>query len=131
MRVLLVLLLLLPLACGRGGERRSEGSASNGPAAAAGAPAGAIADAPADDGLVDCAAGGAAFFVHACTVERHGSDLMLVSPSGGFRRLRIVPGGGVEAADGAAAARTAGLRGDRVEVEIGGDRFRLSRSVLR
>jgi hypothetical protein len=117
MRILLFFLLLLPSACGRGGERRMEGSAAN-------------AAVPADDGLVDCAIDGGGL-VHACTVERHGSDLVLLSPSGGFRRLRIVPGGAIEAADGAAAARTTELPGDRIEVTISGDRFRLNRSALR
>jgi hypothetical protein len=113
MRLLLPLLLLLPLACGRGAERRSGGSARNVSA-----------------GTIDCATGAAGTLVPACTMERRGSDLMIVSPSG-FRRLRIVPGGGVAAADGAAAAHARPVSGGRVEVDIGGDRFRLDRSVLR
>jgi hypothetical protein len=96
---------------------------------------GAAAPAPgAPDNRIDCRPEGAAAFARACSVEGFDSDdgrlLTIRKPDGGFRRLRVTAdGSGVVAADGAERARVAILDGGRIEVEIGGDRFRLPATV--
>ncbi|MBV9881934.1 MAG: hypothetical protein JO276_02905 [Sphingomonadaceae bacterium] len=79
---------------------------------------------------IECRPAGAAGFARACTVERddrpEGRVLILRKPYGGFRRLRLTNDGtGVVAADGAERATVTLLPDSRIEVEIGGDRFRL------
>jgi hypothetical protein len=75
---------------------------------------------------IECALDGAAAFGRVCTVERDSGRLTLRGPSGSFRRLVIARDGrGVAAADGAEAATVTILDKDRVEVSIGGDRYRL------
>ncbi|MGQ0660885.1 hypothetical protein [Sphingosinicella sp.] len=84
---------------------------------------------------IECRFGGNAQFERSCTFEREGEGgaiLVLRKPDGGFRRLRIVGDGrGVIAADGAEPARVTILDGARIEVEIGGDRFRLPATMRR
>lgn len=64
-------------------------------------------------------------FVRVCTVEEHDDgELVLKKPDGGFRRL-LVTTDGIAAADGAERARVTALADGRLEVEIGGDAFRL------
>lgn len=82
------------------------------------------------DDRVECALGGAARFERVCTVERSGETLTLRAPSGGFRRLAVTADGrGVVAADGAEAAEVILVGPDRIEVAIGGDRYRLPSRV--
>ena len=88
----------------------------------------------AEAGLVDCAVEGAAGFERACTIERlsgpEGTSLVLHHPSGGFRRLLVAKDGrGVVAADGADPALVSILSGDRIEVAVAGDRYRLPARV--
>lgn len=82
----------------------------------------------------ECATDGASDFGTGCTIERAaangGAILTLRSPTGSFRRLRTV-GGTVSAADGAEPARIFGGDAKRIEVVIGGDRYRIPREVLR
>jgi hypothetical protein len=80
---------------------------------------------------VDCAVDGATAFARVCTIERSsGPEFTLRSPSGGFRRLaRVGDGRGVVAADGAEQATVTVLGKDRIEVAIGGDRYRLPATV--
>lgn len=86
------------------------------------------------DTRIDCRPQGEAAFARACTVETFDSDdgaiLTIRKPDGGFRRLRVTTDGqGVVAADGAERARVTILPGNLIEVEIGGDRFRLPAQV--
>jgi hypothetical protein len=75
---------------------------------------------------IECAVDGAAGFERVCTVERGRGRLTLRGPSGSFRRLVIAKDGrGVAAADGAEPATVAVVAKDRIEVSIGGDRYRL------
>jgi hypothetical protein len=84
---------------------------------------------------IECRFGGATQFERNCTIEREGAGgaiLVIRKPDGGFRRLRIVSDGrGVVAADGAEPARVTILANDLIEVEIGGDRFRLPATMRR
>jgi hypothetical protein len=79
---------------------------------------------------IECRIAGAARFERACTLEtsesREGLVLTIRKPDGGFRRLLAANDDrGVIAADGAEQARIALLGDGRIEVAIGGDRFRL------
>lgn len=109
----LAALMLLVAGCGSAGE-----------------PNAAARDA---DSRIDCRPAGAAAFARACTLETFdGADgrlLTLRKADGGFRRLRIGADGAVAAADGAEPARVTALDRGRIEVEIGGDRFRLPAPV--
>jgi hypothetical protein len=92
--------------------------------------------APRDEGnRIECRFGGLTQFERSCTYEREGERgeiLVIRKPDGGFRRLRIVRDGrGVVAADGAEPARVTILSADQIEVEIGGDRFRLPATLRR
>jgi len=82
----------------------------------------------------ECAVDGASDYGNGCTIERRsapgGAILTLRSPTGSFRRLRV-GAGSVAAADGAEPARILGEDGSRVEVVIGGDRYRIPREALR
>jgi hypothetical protein len=83
---------------------------------------------------LECATDGAPDYGTGCTVERapepSGTILTLRSPTGSFRRLRVT-NGRIEAADGAEPARMLGGDNARVEVAIGGDRYRIPRTALR
>ena len=86
-----------------------------------------------DDDRIECAAGSAAF-ARDCTVERteaaDGLILTVRRPDGGFHRLLVVSDGrGVIAADGAETARVAVIGDGRIEVAIGGNRYRLPATV--
>ena len=82
------------------------------------------------DNRIECQPAGAAAFARACTVEsvesQRGSILTIHKADGGFRRLIETNGGDFTAADGAQRAHVTRLRDGRVEVEIGGDRFRFA-----
>lgn len=82
---------------------------------------------------IECRFGGNAQFERSCTFEREGGAILVIrKPDGGFRRLRIVADGrGVIAADGAEPARVTILASDQIEVEIGGDHFRLPATTRR
>ncbi len=110
----LVLLGLLPAACGDPDAARQD----------------ALAAAADEAGRIECATDGAVRFERVCTVERvsgpDGLTLTIHSPSGGFRRLRVTGDGrGVEAADGADPAEVSIVGGNRIEVALAGDRYRL------
>ena len=84
------------------------------------------AQSPVDDGMADCAIGADAAWGRDCSVERSGGMLVLRHGDGGFRRFRVLADGrGLEAADGAEAAQLQIVEGDRIEIRIGGDRYRL------
>lgn len=87
-----------------------------------------------DDGRIECRIGNAREFERFCTLERAGSGsertLTIRKPDGGFRRLVVTADGrGVAAADGAEPARVTIIGDDRIEVDIGGDSFRLPARV--
>jgi hypothetical protein len=121
MKLLLLAPLALLAACG--GSADPPAAPTNGAAApAAGAP----------DNRINCKPVGAALFERACTVEsaqsRDGRILTIRKADGGFRRLLIDRQGNVLAADGAepvTLTRTDETGVAPIEVEIGGDRFRL------
>ena len=78
---------------------------------------------------VECATDGAAGFERVCTVERlsgeRGPVLIVRSPSGSFRRFLVTGDGhGIVAADGAEPAVVTPIADDRIEVRVGGDRYR-------
>ncbi|MBS0479997.1 MAG: hypothetical protein JSR79_11945 [Proteobacteria bacterium] len=86
------------------------------------------------DDRIECAAAGAAAFARDCTVERtqsaEGLILTVRRPDNGFHRLLVVKDGrGVIAADGAESARVTVIGDGRIEVAIGGDRYRLPATV--
>jgi hypothetical protein len=86
------------------------------------------------DERIECAAVGAASFARDCTVERtesaEGLILTVRRPDNGFHRLLVVNDGrGVIAADGAEAAKVTLIDDGRIEVAIGGDRYRLPATV--
>lgn len=117
MRIAFALTLLLLAGCG-GGE---PGTAANGAAARApGEP----------DNRIECQVAGAASFARACSIEAaesaEGLVLTLRKPDGGFRRILVADDErGLVAADGAEPADIALLADGRIEVSLGGDRFRL------
>lgn len=87
-----------------------------------------------DAGRIECAADAAAPLVADCTIERtadaEGALLTLRQPNGGFHRLRIARDGrGVIAADGSEAAKVTVVGDNRIEVAIGGARYRLPATV--
>jgi len=86
------------------------------------------------DNRIDCQPEGQAGFARACSVEisdgGEGRILTIRKADGGFRRLRVTAdGSGVAAADGAERTDVVILPGGGIEVEIGGDRFRLPARV--
>ncbi|WP_420145920.1 hypothetical protein [Sphingobium sp.] len=86
--------------------------------------------APVDDGMADCALAGSREWARTCSVERAGKLLTLRHPDGGFRRFRMLDDGrGLEAADGAEAARLTILDDRRIEIVTGDDRYRLPAQI--
>ncbi|MEO5937591.1 MAG: hypothetical protein ABIQ43_01120 [Sphingomonas sp.] len=88
----------------------------------------------ASDERIECAVAGASAFAPKCTVERtesaEGLILTMRRPDNGFRRLLVVNDGrGVIAADGAETAKVMLIGDGRIEVAIGGDRYRLPATV--
>ncbi|WP_235536873.1 hypothetical protein [Sphingomonas sp. Root241] len=64
------------------------------------------------------------------TETPNGVILTLRHPDGAFHRLQITRDGrGVIAADGAEPAKVTPLAADRIEVELGGARYRLPATV--
>jgi len=98
---------------------------------------GAAAPAPGEpDNRIDCRPHDEAQFARGCTLDSAdtaaGRILTIRKADGGFRRLRVTTdGSGVVAADGAERAHVTILPGGRIEVEIGGDRFRLPATIRR
>lgn len=89
----------------------------------------AAESAPTPGDAIECALGRGAEFEAVCTMERASEDgaeqIILHHPDGGFRRLTLLPNGkGVAPADGAGALAQ-NLVGNRLEVAIDGDRYRL------
>jgi hypothetical protein len=120
MRAILLSMLVLA-GCGRSGDEAAKTGTS---------PTGV------PDDRIACATEGASDFQNVCTVEREagpdGTILTLRNPSGGFRRLRVTTDGrGVVAADGAERATVTVLGPDRIEVALGGDRYRLPAHLRR
>lgn len=94
----------------------------------------ALAGAAEETGRIECAVEGAREFTQDCTVERvsgpEGLTLTIRGPKGGFRRLLVATDGrGVAAADGADPAIVSVISGNRIEVAIAGDRYRLPATV--
>jgi hypothetical protein len=92
-----------------------------------------LASAPAGAERIECSIGGGGF-EPVCAVDRaqspDGLTLTLRRPSGSFRRLLVTKDGrGVIAADGVEQAAVTPLGAERIEVAIGGDRYRLPATV--
>jgi len=123
-RISSALVLLLLAGCNaRIPDKAAEARAEKADAARAGA-----------EGRVECDVAGAGAFTLACTIDRtetqDGLYLTLRHPDGGFRRLLVTKDGrGVVAADGAEHAVVTPLGPDRIEVALGGMRYRLPATV--
>jgi hypothetical protein len=88
----------------------------------------------ADNGLIDCAIGGAASLTRSCTVDRitdkDGLLLTIRHKEGGFRRFRVLTDGrGVVPADGAEPATVTPQGNRAIEVKVGPDRYILPATV--
>lgn len=87
-----------------------------------------------DDGAIECAHKGASAFTRTCSVDRADSDAGLVltlrHSDGAFHRLLVTKDGrGVIAADGAEKASVTIVGSGKIEVALGGDRYRLPATV--
>ncbi|WP_457312599.1 hypothetical protein [Sphingomonas sp. UYAg733] len=87
-----------------------------------------------DKGELVCAQAGSLAFVRNCTVDREttaeGLVLTVRHPDGAFHRLLVTKDGrGLIAADGAEPAKVTIIDKDRIEVALGGDRYRLPATV--
>lgn len=85
------------------------------------------------DDRIECRMAGAATYERACSItgadSPRGRILTIRKADGGFRRLLVTRDGRVAAADGAERAGVTILHDNRIEVEIGGDRFRLPATI--
>lgn len=94
-----------------------------------------VPEATADvDGRLFCAVDGAADMTQSCLLERvdspEGEILVVHHPEGGFRRFRIVRDGrGVVPADGAEPSKLFIAAEDRIDVLVGGDRYRFPATI--
>ena len=109
-------ILLMLSACGQG---------SDDPRVAAGA----VAEADADAGRIGCTLAGGGTRDD-CTIERAatpaGEMLTLRQPDGGFHRVLVdADGRGLAAADGAETAAVRRASDGWLEIDVGGDRYRL------
>ncbi|QNA86860.1 hypothetical protein G4G27_07565 [Sphingomonas sp. So64.6b] len=87
-----------------------------------------------DKGELVCAQSGSTDFVRDCTVDREttadGLVLTVRHPDGAFHRLLVTKDGrGLIAADGAEPAKVTIIDKDRIEVALGGDRYRLPATI--
>lgn len=82
---------------------------------------------------IACAVAGAADLAQDCVVERvheAGADILVLHhPDGGFRRLIVLPSGGLIAADGAAQAQVEQQQGV-FTVTLGQDRYRIPQALV-
>ncbi|OJW68016.1 MAG: hypothetical protein BGO57_11645 [Sphingomonadales bacterium 63-6] len=84
--------------------------------------------------LIECAIGGAQWFLRECEVEKgtaeDGSRILIVRhPDGGFRRFTVLTDGrGLEPADGAEQAQTDLVDG-RLDIRVADDRYRFPATV--
>lgn len=80
-----------------------------------------------------CALGGAADFAQDCLLERvreGGADILVLHhPDGGFRRLIVLPSGGLIAADGADQAQVSEGQ-DGFSVALGQDRYHIPQALV-
>jgi len=124
MRTSSAILVLALTACGR---QPADTAASANTVASAGSPAKSAEH-------VECAPARATDFANVCTIERTetgaGMILTVRNPDNGFHRLQVVTDGrGVIPADGAEPAEVRVIGDGRIEVEIGGDRYRLPATI--
>lgn len=89
---------------------------------------------PAPDGeTVACAVGEAHDLTEDCILERvheNGADMLVLHhPDGGFRRLIVLPSGGLIAADGADQAQVSVEQGI-FAVSLGQDRYRIPQTMV-
>lgn len=89
-----------------------------------------------DESRIACALGDETEFTEQCDAERvqNGAvhELVMRHPDGGFRRFEIVSDGrGLVAADGSEEAVVTPLTDGRIQLSVGGDRYRLPATVKR
>lgn len=89
-----------------------------------------------DESRIACALGDETEFTEQCDAERvqNGEmrELVMRHPDGGFRRFEIVSDGrGLVAADGSEEAVVTPLTDGRIQLSVGGDRYRLPATVKR
>lgn len=83
---------------------------------------------------ITCALGDETEFTEQCDAERvqngERRELVMRHPDGGFRRFEIVSDGrGLVAADGSEEAVVTPLTDGRIQLSVGGDRYRLPATV--
>ncbi|NCP10657.1 MAG: hypothetical protein GW859_01655 [Sphingomonadales bacterium] len=83
-----------------------------------------------DPGMIECALDAVADFTRDCTIQRFvgraGITVVIGRADSGFRRFELTDdGSGLVTADGAERARVTIIEGNRVEVRVGDDRYRL------
>jgi hypothetical protein len=85
------------------------------------------------DGKIECALAAATDFFRVCETELitgpDGDILVIRHPDSGFRRFKIVPGRGVEPAEGFDPTTVTTVGTNMIEVNSGGDRYRLPAQV--
>ncbi|WP_150291371.1 hypothetical protein [Sphingobium estronivorans] len=75
---------------------------------------------------IECAIGAGTEWSGDCPVERDGDIVTVRHADGGFRRFRIIQNGhSLMPADGAEESSSRRVDGDRIELSIGQDRYRL------
>ncbi|WP_176591072.1 hypothetical protein [Sphingobium sp. EM0848] len=75
---------------------------------------------------IECAIGVGADWTGHCPVERNGALLTVRHVDGGFRRFRIIQRGhALMPADGSEESSSRKIDGNRIELSIGEDRYRL------
>ena len=87
-----------------------------------------------EEDRIACALGDETEFTEQCDVERvqngETRELVMRHPDGGFRRFEIVSDGrGLVAADGSEEAVVTPLTDGRIQLSVGGDRYRLPATV--
>ena len=85
------------------------------------------------DGKIECALADVTDFTRVCDTELitgpDGDILVIRHPDGGFRRFKFVPGRGVEPAEGYDPTTVTTIGTNLIEVNSGGDRYRLPAQV--
>lgn len=83
---------------------------------------------PGGDARIECRLGEAGGFQRVCILSdresERGHEMIVRRPDGGFRRL-LGTAAGVEAADGAERPQVRRIADGRIEVDFGGDAYRL------
>ena len=79
----------------------------------------------APENRIECAIGAGAALATACAIERGRGVVVLRHADGGFRRLAVAADRTLTVADGADDVVGTALPDGRLEIAVGGDRYRL------